>query len=83
MGLATCDPDYPIAEWDQLLTQSEITLNLLRNSPVNPKLSAWAYLNVCFDFNKTPMAPPGTKLIMHSKPEQQARWAYYDLKDYM
>ena len=28
-----------------------------------------------FDFNKTPLAPPvGTKVVVHSKPEQQASW---------
>ena len=25
-----------------------------------------------FDFNTTPMAPPGTKIIAHEKPAQQA-----------
>ena len=42
--LAACDPDYPIAKWDRLLQQSEITLNLLRSSRCNPKLSAYAYV---------------------------------------
>ena len=58
-GLATCGPDFPISEWDRLLRQCELTLNLLRTSRVNTKLSAWAYLNGVFDFNKTPLAPPG------------------------
>ena len=39
-GLATCDPSYPIEEWDRILEQCEITLLLLRTSRVNPKLSA-------------------------------------------
>jgi len=30
-GLATCDPDFPATEWDRLLKQAEITLNLLRS----------------------------------------------------
>ena len=30
-GLATCDDDFPIIEWDRLITQCNITLNLLRN----------------------------------------------------
>ena len=42
-GLATCDPDFPIREWDRLNQQAELTLNLLRNSRVNPNLSSWAY----------------------------------------
>jgi len=37
-------------------------------------LSAYAYLFGNFDFNKTPLAPPGTKNTIHSKPEQQVIW---------
>jgi hypothetical protein len=75
--LATCDPDFPISEWDRLLFQAELTLNLLRSSRVNPKLSAYAYLHGNFDFNKTPLAPPGTKVLVHLKPDQRPSWAYH------
>ena len=51
-GIATLDPKFPICEWDRLLPQAILTLNLLRNSRVNPKLSAWAYLHGNYDFNK-------------------------------
>jgi hypothetical protein len=75
--LATCDPEFPISEWDRLLFQAELTLNLLRSSRVNPKLSAYAYLHGNFDFNKTPLAPPGTKVVVHLKPDQRASWSYH------
>ena len=39
-GLSSVDPTCPIAEWDRLIRQGELTLNLVRNSRVNPKLSA-------------------------------------------
>ena len=39
-GLASCDPDFPLREWDRLIPQAELTLNLLRNSRLNPKLSS-------------------------------------------
>ena len=39
-GLATIDPEFPILEWDWLLLQAETTLNLLRTSRINLKLSA-------------------------------------------
>jgi hypothetical protein len=74
---ATCDPDFPVSEWDRLLFQAELTLNLLRSSRVNPKLSAYAYLFGNFDYNKTPLAPPGTKVVVHLKPDQRASWAYH------
>ena len=31
-GLATCDPKTPLAEWDILMPQAEISLNLLHSS---------------------------------------------------
>ena len=43
-GLATCNPKFPISEWDRLLKQAEIALNLLRQARQNTKLSAYAYL---------------------------------------
>ena len=51
-GIATCHQQFPITEWDRLLPQAEMTLNLLRNCRVNPNLSAWAYLNGPHDFNR-------------------------------
>ena len=76
-GLATCDPTFPVREWDRLLHQAELTINLLRNSRVNPSLSAWAYLFGPHDFNKMPLAPPGTKVIVHDKPGQRGSWDYH------
>ena len=69
--LATCDPDFPVAEWDRLLPQTVLTLNLLRSSRANPNLSAYTYLFGIFDFNKTPLAPPGTKTLIHKKGKQR------------
>jgi hypothetical protein len=73
-GLASVDPDFPVAQWDRLLDQAEITLNLLRNSKCNPALSAYSYLFGPFDFNRTPMAPPGTKVVVHLKQSQRDSW---------
>ena len=50
-GLATLDPNFPLREWDRLLVQGELTLNLLRSSRVNPKLSAHAHMFGQFDCN--------------------------------
>ena len=50
-GLATCDKSYPITEWDRLIPQVELTLNLLQNSRIQPHLSSWAAINGHHDFN--------------------------------
>ena len=58
-----------------LCLQCNITLNLLRGCRVNNKLSAYAYVEGQFDYNKTPLAPPGTKVVAHDTPEDRASWA--------
>ena len=76
-GLASLPPDFPLVEWDCLLLQALITLNLLRSSRANPKLSAHAYLHGVFDINKTPLAPPGIKTIVHNRPANRPSWGYH------
>ena len=76
-GLASVDPSYPINKWDRLLPQAEITINLLRSSRINPHLSAYAVINGNYDFNRSPMAPPGTKVVTHLKPAQRASWDFH------
>jgi hypothetical protein len=68
------DPTFPLQLWDKLLPQATITLNLLRKSRINPRMSAYAQLNGHFDFNITPLAPPGTRAIAHEKTDQRASW---------
>ena len=75
--LASCDINFPIREWDRLLDQAEITLNLLRNSRMNPLLSSYAYLFGNFDFNATPIAPPGTKVQVQIKTGVRGSWSYH------
>ena len=74
-GLASTDPNFPLSNWCHLLPQAELTLNLLRASRLNPKLSAYAQLEGTFDFTRTPLAPPGTRVIIHEKPTIRQTWA--------
>ena len=75
--LSAVNPSFPITGWDYLVPQAELTLNLLRNSRVNPKLSAWEFLFGVFNYNATPLAPPGTKVLAHSKPKQRQSWGFH------
>ena len=77
VGLTTCDPAFPLREWDRLIDQGELTLKLLRNSRVNPLLSSWAYLFDNNDFKNIPLVSPGTKIILYSKPGQRKSWAFH------
>ena len=75
--LSPNDPDLTISEWDQLLFQCIFTLNILRNSKVNPDLSAYAYIYGPYDFNKYPVVPPGTHVIVHKKPGNFTSWVHH------
>jgi hypothetical protein len=77
--LCSTDTQLPIHLWDRLIPQAVITLNLLRQSRINPKLLAHAQLNGLFDYNKTPLAPPGTKVIIHEKPDHHGSWSLHGL----
>ena len=61
-GLTSANPNFLLSEWDRFIEQANITLNLLRSSRENPKISAYTYIFGKFNFNATPLAPPGKKL---------------------
>jgi hypothetical protein len=58
-GLCSTDKSFPMHLWDRLLPQAVIT------SRINPKLSASTHIDGQYDFNRAPMAPPGTIIIAH------------------
>ena len=74
-GLYICDQKFSSREWDWLLPQCNITINLLRSARRNPSLSAYPALLGNFNFNATPMAPPSTKAIVHEKANNRLSWA--------
>jgi hypothetical protein len=74
-GLCSTDKSFTMHLWDRLLPQSVITLNMLRTSRINPKLSASTHIYGQYDFNRAPMAPPGTRIIAHGTPNRRRTWA--------
>ena len=66
--LSGTDPDFPFHLWYKFIPQACITINLIRNSHRNTQLSAEAHLNGNFDYNTTPLAPPGTKVVAFEPP---------------
>jgi hypothetical protein len=71
-GLCSTDKNLPLHLWDRLLPQALISLNLLRRSRLNPKLSAHAHLHGFFYYNRTLIGPPGTRVLTHEKPSNRA-----------
>jgi hypothetical protein len=74
-AFATVDQLCPLQLWDEFLPQVELTLNMLRFSRRNPKISANQEVYGAFDFNKTPLAPLGTKALIYDDPTSRASWA--------
>lgn len=66
--LASMDPAFPMVQWDRLLEQVQLTLNLLRSSRTSPSMSAHASIFDKFDFRANLLAPPGTRVVAHTKP---------------
>ena len=50
-------------------------MNLLRQVRTNNKLSAYEILEGGFNFDKTPLAPPGTKALVFDNPDTRMSWA--------
>ena len=74
-ALATVDMHCPLQLWDEFLPQVELTLNKLCFSRRNPNRSANQEVYGSFDFNKTPLAPLGTKSLIYDDPASRASWA--------
>ena len=70
-GICSTDPKYPVQEWERLLSQATMTLNLLRTSSTNQKISSYAAIFVLHDFNGSPLTPPSTKVIVHENTDIQ------------
>ena len=77
--LAGAADTFPPSLWDRLLPQTEVTLNLLRQSNATPTVSAYAHLCGPFDYNKMPLAPMGCEVQIHEKTDKRGTWAYHSL----
>ena len=68
---------FPLSLWDRLLPQSEITINVLRQSNKTPNVLAYAHLSGPFDYNKILLAPMGISVQVHEKTYKRGTWAYH------
>ena len=63
--LCTVDKDFPLQLWDTILPQAELSLNMLRGSRLDPRISAWEQLHGKYDFNAHPIVPLGMRIVLH------------------
>jgi hypothetical protein len=73
--LARVDDTFPMRLWDELLPQTILTLNLLRQSNAILTVSAYQYVNGNFDYNKMPLAPMGCAVQIYQNSERRKSWA--------
>ena len=59
-GLVGINPKFPLHLWCRLIPQCEKILNMMRPTHINPKISANTYLQGIHDFNRVPLALPGS-----------------------
>ena len=74
-GMSGADPLLPTNQWDTYIPQANITLNLLRESRINPNISAYNQVFGNFDFNSTPLAQFGIRAVIHKRPNTRGSWA--------
>ncbi len=75
--LAGDDSVFPPYLWDLFLPQAKkLTLNLLRQTTLNPRISVWEFFQGPFDFNKTLLGPVGCCVLIHAKLSTQRSWDF-------
>ena len=72
--MAGVDTTFPQFMWDNLLVQTELTLNLLHQATLNPSMSEWEYFNGAFYYTSTPLVPIGCKIIIHTTSNKRKSW---------
>jgi len=72
--LAMTDSEFPLQLWNKLTSQVETTLNLMRASRINPRISAYKTIWGQYDWNRFPLAPPGCKAVIYESPAARGLW---------
>ena len=62
-------------DWDRLIPQTDLPLNLLRTARANTKLSVYEYIFGQSDLNAAPLVLPGIRVLAHDRTKQRTTWA--------
>ena len=74
--LAGVDPDFTRNLWQPLLTQTEVTLNLLRQETLDPSISEWAYFHGPFNYDTILLVLLGCHIISHKNTGIRNLWDF-------
>ena len=70
-GLATVDIAYPLRLWCKFVPQIQDTLNMVRSSRRDSTIFADEDMEGLFDWNRTPIAPLGSKSVIYAEPGER------------
>lgn len=74
-GFYCTDSKWLLKLWHQLSGQALITLNLCRISRKHPEKYAYhSFHGKHYNWNKNPMAPPGTRAVVYESPDNRTSW---------
>ena len=69
------DTDFCLQMCDRLLQHTTISLNLLRQSIIIPRLLSYPNIFEEFDYNRTHLAPPWKRIVIYNRPKSIDSWA--------
>jgi hypothetical protein len=72
--LASVNNKFPLLLWCHLQEPTKLTLNLLCQFKVAPKISAYVHVHGPHDYLIKPFAPLGCAIQAHLKPEDCRTW---------
>ena len=73
-NLNRADENLPISCWCQIVSQTELTLNLLRQSNIVPAILAYLHVHGQHDYMRNLFAPIGCRVEIHVKPDNRGTW---------
>ncbi len=74
LSLSEVDNRFPLSLWCHLMRPAKLTINLLLQSNVAPKVLAYAHVHGQHDYMKRPFAPLGCTVMAHVKPKNRCTW---------
>ena len=65
---------FPMHQWERLLPQARLTLNILWKSNTTPTLSAYSAMFRPFDYNRIPLGPMGYAVLIYENSNARTSW---------
>ena len=71
---------FPIHLWFIIIQQDNTTLNLLRPSHINSEFFSQAAFEGKIDYNKKPLDPLETKVLVHNNIQKHMKWSAHGVQ---